>query len=152
MLPYPCRGQGPNVISTARALEACYTYYTSSQTSDINKRFVVLEMSIKTVSRIRTPQLEDILELIHHIQSLLPAKEAARTCILSKSWPHAWSTISTLRFTLQFQKFVTDEQKIKYEKVIDHTLQRYHRENISVEILDLELHIQNQESAFAAEK
>nr|GEV38580.1 hypothetical protein [Tanacetum cinerariifolium] len=93
------------------------------KTSDINKRFVDLEMSIKTVSRIHTPQLEDIPELIHRIQSLLPAKEAARTCILSKSWLHAWSTIPTLRFTTQFQKFVTDEQKIKYQKVIDHTLQ-----------------------------
>nr|GFA84715.1 hypothetical protein [Tanacetum cinerariifolium] len=122
------------------------------KTSDINKRFVVLEMSIKTVSSIHTPQLEDIPELIHRIQSLLPAKEAASTCILSKSWLHAWSTIPTLRFTPQFQKFVTDEQKIKYQKMIYHTLQRYHRDNISVESLDLELHIQNQESAFAAEK
>ncbi|GKC03780.1 F-box protein-like protein [Tanacetum coccineum] len=105
-----------------------------------------------SISRIHTPQLEDIPELIHRIQSLLPAKEAARTCILSKSWLHAWSTIPTLRFTPQFRKFVTDEQKRKYQKVIDHTLQRYHRDNISIESLDLELHIQNQELAFAAEK
>ncbi|GJR87934.1 F-box protein-like protein [Tanacetum coccineum] len=108
-------------------------------------------MSIKDVEH--DSQLEDIPELIHSIQSLLPAKEAARTCILSKSWLHAWSTIPTLRFSPElFQKFVTDEKEIKYKKVIDHTLQRYHRNNISIESLDLELHIQNQESAFAAEK
>ena len=98
-------------------------------------------------SRIHTPQLEDIPELIHRIQSFLPAQKAARTCILSKSWLHAWSTIPTLRFPL-----VTDEQERKYKNVIDHTLQRYHRDNISIESLDLQLRIQNQESAFVAEK
>ncbi|GKA60922.1 putative F-box/LRR-repeat protein isoform X2 [Tanacetum coccineum] len=40
------------------------------------------------------------VELIHHIQSLLPKKEAARTCVLSKSWLHAWSTIPTLSIQL----------------------------------------------------
>ncbi|GKA90106.1 F-box protein-like protein [Tanacetum coccineum] len=109
-------------------------------------------MSNMTGSRIHTLQLEDIPELIHRIQSLLPAKEAVRTCILSKSWLHAWSTIPTLRFPPQFQKFVTDEQKRKYQTVIEHTLQRYHRDNISIKSFDLELRIQNQESAFAAEK
>ncbi|GKB62222.1 F-box protein-like protein [Tanacetum coccineum] len=113
-------------------------------------------MSNRTVSKIHTPQLEDIPELIHIIQSLLPAKEAARTCILSKSWLHAWSTIPTLRFRSPqnqwWAEFVTDEQIRKYQTVIEHTLQRYHRDNISIESFDLELHIQNQESAFAAEK
>nr|XP_043635935.1 F-box protein At5g03100-like [Erigeron canadensis] len=37
-------------------------------------------------------------ELMHRIQSLLSAKEAGRTCVLSKSWLHAWSTIPSLRF------------------------------------------------------
>nr|GEX77190.1 zinc finger, CCHC-type [Tanacetum cinerariifolium] len=40
-----------------------------------------------------TPQLEDLPELIHRIQSLLSVKEAAQTCILSKSWLHAWEFI-----------------------------------------------------------
>ncbi|GKB86215.1 F-box protein-like protein, partial [Tanacetum coccineum] len=34
-------------------------------------------------------------------QSLLPAKDAAQTCILSKSWLNAWSTIPALRFPRQ---------------------------------------------------
>ncbi|GJQ94564.1 peroxisomal membrane protein 11B [Tanacetum coccineum] len=63
-----------------------------------------------------TPQLEDLPELIHRIQSLLPAKEAARTCILSKSWLHAWSTIPTLRFPCQ--------SLTSYNKLIDSTLMR----------------------------
>ncbi|GKB99318.1 F-box protein-like protein [Tanacetum coccineum] len=58
-----------------------------------------------------TPQLEDLPELIHCIQSLLPANEAARTCILSKSWLHAWSTIPTLRFPRQSLMY--------YNKLID---------------------------------
>nr|GEV21695.1 hypothetical protein [Tanacetum cinerariifolium] len=47
---------------------------------------------------IRTAQLEYVPELIHRIQKLLPVEEAACTCILSKSWLHAWSTIPTVRF------------------------------------------------------
>ncbi|GJT78671.1 F-box protein-like protein [Tanacetum coccineum] len=61
-----------------------------------------------------TPQLEDLPELIHRIQSLLPAKEAARTCILSKSLLHTWSTIPTLRFPC--------ESLTSYNKLIDSTL------------------------------
>lgn len=99
--------------------------------------------------RIHTSQLEDIPELIYRIQSFLPARKAAQTCILSKSWLHAWSTIPTLRFP---PLLVTDEQERKYKKVIDDTLQRYHRDNISIESLDLQLRIQNQGSAVVAEK
>nr|GEW03915.1 hypothetical protein [Tanacetum cinerariifolium] len=47
-----------------------------------------------------TPHVADVpSELIQHIQTLLPAKEdipnelIPRTCVLSKSWLHAWSTI-----------------------------------------------------------
>nr|GEX14065.1 retrovirus-related Pol polyprotein from transposon TNT 1-94 [Tanacetum cinerariifolium] len=36
--------------------------------------------------------------LLQRIQSLLPPKDAASTCILSKSWLRAWSTIPNLRF------------------------------------------------------
>ncbi|GKD78409.1 hypothetical protein Tco_1341030, partial [Tanacetum coccineum] len=46
---------------------------------------------------IRTQRLEDVPELINKIQSLLGRKEAARTCVLSKSWLYAWSKIPNLR-------------------------------------------------------
>nr|GEX75405.1 hypothetical protein [Tanacetum cinerariifolium] len=42
---------------------------------------------------IHTQQLEDVLDLIHQIHLLLPVKEAARTCILSKPF------LSTVRST-----------------------------------------------------
>ncbi|GJS83515.1 retrovirus-related pol polyprotein from transposon TNT 1-94 [Tanacetum coccineum] len=54
----------------------------------------------KRIKVTHTSQLEAVPELIHHIQSLLPVKEAARTCVLSKSWLHALSTNPTLRETL----------------------------------------------------
>nr|GEX10042.1 phosphoribosylglycinamide formyltransferase, chloroplastic [Tanacetum cinerariifolium] len=46
---------------------------------------------------IHTKRLEDFPELINKIQSMLESKEAARTCVLSKSWLHAWSMIPNLR-------------------------------------------------------
>ncbi|GKE06205.1 acyl carrier protein 1, chloroplastic-like protein, partial [Tanacetum coccineum] len=53
-------------------------------------------------------QLEDVPELIHHIQALMLAKDAARTCVFSKSWLHAWSTIPTLSQShlLVLKKFI----------------------------------------------
>ncbi|GJT58543.1 transcription factor DIVARICATA-like protein [Tanacetum coccineum] len=45
---------------------------------------------------------EDVLpvELLQRVQSLLPLKDAASTCILSKSWLRAWYTIPNLQFIL----------------------------------------------------
>ncbi|GJT95088.1 F-box/LRR-repeat protein [Tanacetum coccineum] len=91
-----------------------------------------------------TPQLEDLPELIHRIQSLLPAKEAARTCILSKSWLHACSTIPTLRFPCQ--------SLTSYNKLIDSTLVRYHRDNLPIQCFDLVFDIRDQKSASLANK
>lgn len=101
---------------------------------------------------IRTPRLEDVpVELIHHIQSLLSVKEAARICILSKSWLHAWSTNPTIRLP-ECMMFATEEQKIKYIKWIDRTLLRYVDDNIPIETSKLHLHINNQNMASLAEK
>ncbi|GJV48331.1 putative F-box/LRR-repeat protein isoform X2 [Tanacetum coccineum] len=90
-----------------------------------------------------TPQI-DLPELIHRIQSLLPAKEAARTCILSKSWLHAWSTIPTLRFPCQ--------SLTSYNKLIDSTLVRYHRDNLPIQCFDLVFDIRDQQSVSLANK
>ncbi|XP_071712428.1 F-box/LRR-repeat protein 25-like [Rutidosis leptorrhynchoides] len=98
----------------------------------------------KRIRLIRTTQLEDIpVELIHRIQSFLPEKEAARTCVLSKSWLHAWSTIPTLRFT--------QKQESGNMNLIDRTLVRYFRDNMSIESFHLDIEIKNQESAFIVE-
>ncbi|GJT35248.1 F-box/LRR-repeat protein, partial [Tanacetum coccineum] len=53
---------------------------------------------MKRIKLIRTRDLEDFPpELLHHIQSLFPLKEAARTSVLSKAWLNAWSSIPTLK-------------------------------------------------------
>ncbi|CAH1439719.1 unnamed protein product [Lactuca virosa] len=85
---------------------------------------------------------------MHHIQSLLPVKEATRTSLLSKSWLHAWSTIPTLRF------FILKKQNGKSMKLVDvdRTLIRYLHFNIPIQKFELLMDIENLESASHAEK
>ncbi|GJT18448.1 F-box protein-like protein [Tanacetum coccineum] len=80
-------------------------------------------------------------ELIHLIQSFLPPKDAARTCVLSKSWLHAWSTVNTLRFAKCGH--LTLQEQIDYINCIDHTLLRYLNQNLSIDCFHLHLHIHN---------
>ncbi|GJY15487.1 F-box protein-like protein [Tanacetum coccineum] len=96
-------------------------------------------------------QLEDVPELIHHIQALLPAKDAARTCVLSKSWLHAWSTIPTIRFC-QSSKSLTKQQESRYLRLIRRTIRRYDRDNIPVITCDIHFGIRKPKSATRAEK
>ncbi|KAI3499891.1 hypothetical protein L1887_35705 [Cichorium endivia] len=93
-------------------------------------------------------KLEDVPELIHHIQSRLSLKEAARSSVLSKSWLHAWSTIPNLRF------HVDKEQETEHMKLVDvdRTLTRYLHNNIPIERFELSICIQNQEAASLVEK
>ncbi|CAH1447210.1 unnamed protein product [Lactuca virosa] len=93
-------------------------------------------------------EVEDVVELMQHIQSRLPITEAARTSVLSKSWLHAWHTIPILRFR------VRSEQNGNGMKLVDvdHTLIRYLRDNIPIERFELLIDIENQESASHAEK
>ncbi|GJY13937.1 F-box protein-like protein [Tanacetum coccineum] len=92
-------------------------------------------------------------ELIHRIQSLLPAKDAARTCVLSKSWLRAWSTIPTLRFTTcANDDHLTKEEETDYIKLIDRTLLRYLNDNMSIECLHLHLYMHNSSLSSLAEK
>ncbi|XP_071712363.1 uncharacterized protein [Rutidosis leptorrhynchoides] len=97
------------------------------------------------------PQLEDITDLVHRIQSLLPVEEAARTCVLSKSWLHAWSTIPTLRF-YKPKRLVSKEEETNRMNSIDRTVQRYSQHNIPIETFDLELRMENQELTSLANK
>nr|GEU79801.1 hypothetical protein [Tanacetum cinerariifolium] len=91
-------------------------------------------------------QLEDLpVELIHHIQSFLPVKEAARTCFFSKPWPRAWSTCPNLRFP-----FLSIPHE-KYHSFMSHTLLRYRSNNIPIQSFDLRLTISNHETASLAE-
>lgn len=94
-------------------------------------------------------KLEDVPELIHIIQSLLPVKDAACTCVLSKIWLHAWSTIPTLRFLESI--WISSEQETNFMNYIDKTLLRYHRDSIPIESIFLEINIKNQYLASLAE-
>ncbi|XP_071712342.1 putative F-box/LRR-repeat protein At5g41840 [Rutidosis leptorrhynchoides] len=78
------------------------------------------------------------VELIQHIQLLLPVKEAARTCVLSKTWSHAWSTIPHLRFHVT-SKFRNEEKERSYIKFMDRTMSKYVKDNIPIQSFDLEL-------------
>ncbi|KAL4582427.1 hypothetical protein LXL04_006976 [Taraxacum kok-saghyz] len=95
-------------------------------------------------------------ELIQHIQSHLPVKEAARTTVLSKSWRHAWSTNPTLSYivTSTAQKSLLKQKKPERceMKNVKEKQERYLRDNISIEKLDLEIDIDNWKSAYCAEK
>ncbi|XP_071712385.1 putative F-box/LRR-repeat protein At5g02930 [Rutidosis leptorrhynchoides] len=64
--------------------------------------------------------------MINRIQSFLPAKEAGRTCVLSKSWLHDWSTIpkNHLRFRPPL-KLLSTQQLKTYSESINCTLQRW---------------------------
>ncbi|KAL4582448.1 hypothetical protein LXL04_006997 [Taraxacum kok-saghyz] len=98
------------------------------------------------LSRMRQ-KIEDVPELMQLIQSRLPLKEATRTTVLSKSWLAAWSTIPTLRF------HVVEEQKHRTMTLrdMDHTLTRYLRDKIPITRLELNIDIENPESASHAE-
>ncbi|XP_071728364.1 uncharacterized protein [Rutidosis leptorrhynchoides] len=103
---------------------------------------------------IRKPQLEDCPQLIHRMQSLLAAKEAARTSVLSKSWLQAWSTIPTPRFTKSLQRYpnIVTEEETAYMNLIDNMLLRYDRDNIPIESFDLHFTFKENESTRLAEK
>ncbi|KAL4562658.1 hypothetical protein LXL04_026686 [Taraxacum kok-saghyz] len=119
----------------------------SNMTAGIIRELIrLMKLKGKRSSRTGAPQLEDVPELIHLIQSQLPVIEAARTSVLSKSWLHAWSTIPTLRFNLR-----SGSNRMKLEDM-NRILIRYLRDHIPIETFDLKLDIQNQDSASHAEK
>ncbi|XP_071712343.1 FBD-associated F-box protein At5g60610-like [Rutidosis leptorrhynchoides] len=87
----------------------------------------------------RRSQCGDVpVELIQRIQSLLAVKEAARTCVLSKTWSQAWSTIPRLRFHLTLA-FPNEEKERDYIKFMDRTMSKYIQHNIPIESLKLKL-------------
>ncbi|GJT74217.1 F-box protein-like protein [Tanacetum coccineum] len=106
---------------------------------------------LKRKRLIRRQQLEDVPELIQQIQSLLPAKDAAGTCVLSKSWLRAWSTIPTLRFCRWTIKSLSKQER-SYMRFIRRTIRRYHQDNIPIITCDLYFAIHKQKSATRVEK
>ncbi|CAH1441501.1 unnamed protein product [Lactuca virosa] len=97
----------------------------------------------ESISEMRSnTQLEDVPELMQRIQLLLPVNEAARTSVLSKSWLHALSTIPNLRFYVR---------ETNHLKLVDRTLNWYSHFNMPIESFDLNIRIENQESASLAE-
>lgn len=68
--------------------------------------------------------------IIQHIQSLLTAKEAAGTTLLSKSWYTAWLTRPNLDFDFRDGSFGTD---LAFFTFVEKTIERYERLNLKVE-------------------
>ncbi|XP_071712332.1 F-box/LRR-repeat protein 25-like [Rutidosis leptorrhynchoides] len=86
-------------------------------------------------------QLDDVpVDLIPLIQSLLPVKDAARTCVLSKSWLYAWSATPHLRFHKPSQ-FSNKLKQSEYMMFMNRTISNYVKDNTPIESFDLKLHI-----------
>nr|GEW47877.1 hypothetical protein [Tanacetum cinerariifolium] len=108
---------------------------------------------LKRKRLIHTKQLDDVPELIQHIQSLLPAEDAARSCVLSKSWLRAWSTIPTLRLCQPgIHTSLIKHKERRYIRFIRRTIRRYHQDNIPIINCDLYFAIHKQKSAARVEK
>ncbi|GFP82960.1 putative F-box/LRR-repeat protein at3g28410 [Phtheirospermum japonicum] len=72
--------------------------------------------------------------IIHHLQSFLTRKEAARTTIVSKSWHSAWST----RPNLDFKERPCDYSRIdEFSKYAKKTIKRYEQSNLKIESFKL---------------
>nr|GEU38254.1 hypothetical protein [Tanacetum cinerariifolium] len=101
-----------------------------------------LGIMLKKRSRISN-EVVLLVELIHHIQSLLPLKEGGRTCILSKSWLGAWYTLPTLKFMHHDPDtwLSTHKSKTKFNNLVHTTLQRYHIHNTPIQYFHLLLRI-----------
>ncbi|KAE9616184.1 putative F-box domain, leucine-rich repeat domain, L domain-containing protein [Lupinus albus] len=87
--------------------------------------------------------------ILHHIMSMLPDKDAAGTCVLSKSWYLTHSTFPILVFNeSRFVKFndkynknnFTTKRKQFYHYV-DNTLLQFHIEDLSIQQLKLWLNL-----------
>nr|GEV82156.1 hypothetical protein [Tanacetum cinerariifolium] len=110
------------------------------------------EVKKKRIKLIRTRDLEEFPpELLHHIQSLLPLKEAARTSLLSKAWLNAWSTIPTLRFR-EFVILPNMIQQMTFRNLVNRTLLRYFWDNISITSFKLQMTVDDGKSASSLEK
>ncbi|PWA98621.1 pleckstrin (PH) domain superfamily protein [Artemisia annua] len=99
---------------------------------------------VKRMRLTHRQELDDVPELIQRIQLELPSKDAARTCILSKSWLQAWSTSPAIRFCpTSFEK----QHERKYMRWIRLALLRYHRHSLPITSLDLHLGIHTSDRA-----
>lgn len=73
--------------------------YSCSKKGDCNEHME----GGSTKKRAREPREEDVIgsklpeSVITRILSLLPTKEAVRTCVLSKSWIDRWKSITNLQ-------------------------------------------------------
>ncbi|KAK4732754.1 hypothetical protein R3W88_025742 [Solanum pinnatisectum] len=67
--------------------------------------------------------------LIQKVLCLFSVKEAAKMSILSKTWLHAWSTLSTLKFTFDYHK--------GNMRMVDDIMERYKDGKIPIEKFEL---------------
>ncbi|KAL3634859.1 hypothetical protein CASFOL_021913 [Castilleja foliolosa] len=73
--------------------------------------------------------------ILHHILSLLPQKDAVRTCVLSKSWRYLWHG----RLNVEFRDNCL-ARKNNFWSFLDKTLHRYLDQNLSLHKFIVEIH------------
>ncbi|XP_019417927.1 PREDICTED: putative F-box protein At3g58860 [Lupinus angustifolius] len=85
--------------------------------------------------------------ILHHIMSMLPDKDAAGTCVLSKAWNHTHSTFPILvfnesRYVKYHDKYNVDRENLptkrkQFYDYVDNTLLWFHIQGLSIQQLKL---------------
>ncbi|KAL3634902.1 hypothetical protein CASFOL_021956 [Castilleja foliolosa] len=82
-------------------------------------------------SAVTTDRLSQLPQpVLHNILSLLPQRDAIRTCVLSKSWRYLWHGRFIVEFWEPYNRFTT---KNEFWPFLDKTLQRYLDQNLSLQ-------------------
>ncbi|KAL6857057.1 hypothetical protein ACP4OV_018439 [Aristida adscensionis] len=55
-------------------------------------------------------------ELLHHVMSFLPARDAVRTCVLSPRWRHLWESVR--RLNVDSEGFANDEYLVEFANAL----------------------------------
>ncbi|EYU30208.1 hypothetical protein MIMGU_mgv1a0194662mg, partial [Erythranthe guttata] len=90
--------------------------------------------------------------ILHRILYFLPKRDAAKTCLLSKSWRQIWSTRPKLAFRQTSRDRATDKAKHVFLTRVDNALQAHLDHNLHLEKLRLVITLLDSNSISLLEK
>lgn len=73
------------------------------------------------------------VDILHSILSLLPAKDAAKTSILSKRWQYVWDSYPVVEFCGDFFSYLIDEENRAIKRYIDMADCRFNKLNYNIQ-------------------